>query len=154
MFTLPHNTIVYLHKEAIGMRLAMFRLQGVIAQQLSQPMAKGYFFQLITSRTRCSKPSDPTEPGFDGPHRYPLPPLQGTNPFLLFAPCLLADAHWSLYILPVFEFRKFQIPLPSLLRKHSPSGSVVALFDSVNKSRTVTQQYPYSRQSLHGFFHL
>ena len=41
MFTLPHNTIAYLYKEAIDMRLGMFRLQGVIAQQLSQPMAKG-----------------------------------------------------------------------------------------------------------------
>ena len=47
MFTLPHNTIAYLYKEAIDMRLGMFRLQGVIAQQLSQPMAKGCFFLFI-----------------------------------------------------------------------------------------------------------
>ncbi len=47
MFTLPHNTIAYLYKEAIDMCLGMFRLRGVIAQQLSQPMAKGYFFLFI-----------------------------------------------------------------------------------------------------------
>ena len=47
MFTLPHNTVVYLYKEAIDMRLGMFRLQGVIAQQLSQSMAKGSFFLFI-----------------------------------------------------------------------------------------------------------
>ena len=47
MFTLPHNTIAYLYKEAIDMRLGMFRLQGVIAQQLSQSMAKGCFFLFV-----------------------------------------------------------------------------------------------------------
>lgn len=47
MFTLPHNTVVYLYKEAIDMRLGMFRLQGVIAQQLSQSMARGCFFLFI-----------------------------------------------------------------------------------------------------------
>ena len=43
MFTLPHNTIAYLYKEAIDMRLGMFRLQGVIAEQLCQPMVRGSF---------------------------------------------------------------------------------------------------------------
>ena len=47
MFTLPHNTIAYLYKEAIDMRLGMFRLQGVIAEQLSQPMVRGSFFLFI-----------------------------------------------------------------------------------------------------------
>ena len=47
MFTLLHNTIAYLYKEAIDMRLGMFRLQGVIAEQLSQPMVKGSFFLFI-----------------------------------------------------------------------------------------------------------
>ena len=47
MFTLPHNTIAYLYKEAIDMRLGMFRLQGVIAEQHCQPMAKGGFFLFI-----------------------------------------------------------------------------------------------------------
>ena len=41
MFTLPHNTIAYLYKEAIDMRLGMFRLQGGIAEQLNQPMVRG-----------------------------------------------------------------------------------------------------------------
>ena len=43
MFTLPHNTIAYLYKEAIDMRLGMFGLQGVIAEQLSQPMVRGIY---------------------------------------------------------------------------------------------------------------
>ena len=47
MITLPHNTVAYLYKEAIDMRLGMFRLQGVIAEQLSQPMVKGGFFLFI-----------------------------------------------------------------------------------------------------------
>ena len=47
MFTLPHNTITYLYKEAIDMRLGMFRLQGVIAQQLNQPTAERCFFLFI-----------------------------------------------------------------------------------------------------------
>ena len=62
MFTLPHNTIAYLYKEAIDMRLGMFRLQGVIAQQLSQPMAKGASLYLSTSLALCSRPSGLTEP--------------------------------------------------------------------------------------------
>lgn len=47
MFTLPHNTIAYLYKDAIDMRLGMFRLQGVIADQLNQPMQKGSFYLFI-----------------------------------------------------------------------------------------------------------
>ena len=47
MFTLPHNTIAYLYKEAIDMCLGMFRLQGVISLQLSQPMVKDSFFLFI-----------------------------------------------------------------------------------------------------------
>ena len=46
MFTLPHNTIAYLYKEAIDMRLGMFRLQGVIAQQLSQPIGQGVLLSI------------------------------------------------------------------------------------------------------------
>ena len=34
MFTLPHNSILYLYKEAIDMSLGVFRLQGIIAQQI------------------------------------------------------------------------------------------------------------------------
>lgn len=50
MFTLPHNTIAYLYKEAIDMRLGMFRLQGVIADQLNQHMQKGSFFIFINKQ--------------------------------------------------------------------------------------------------------
>ena len=41
MFTLPQNTIAYLLKEPIDMRYGMFRLQGVIAQLMQQPMPRG-----------------------------------------------------------------------------------------------------------------
>ena len=34
MFTIPHNTTVYLLKDPIDMRYGMYRLQGVIAQML------------------------------------------------------------------------------------------------------------------------
>lgn len=47
MFTLPHNTVVYLYKEVIDMRLGMFRLQGVIADQLNRAMQKGAFYIFI-----------------------------------------------------------------------------------------------------------
>ena len=47
MFTLPQNTIAYLYKEAIDMRLGMFRLQGVIAEQMNRPMHKGFFYLFI-----------------------------------------------------------------------------------------------------------
>lgn len=46
MFTLPHNTVAYLYKEAIDMRLGMFRLQVVIADQLSRTMQNGDFWEL------------------------------------------------------------------------------------------------------------
>lgn len=43
MFTWPQNTIAYLLKEPIDMRYGMFRLQGVIAQLMQQPMPRGAF---------------------------------------------------------------------------------------------------------------
>ena len=49
MFTLPHNTVAYLYKEAIDMRLGMFRLQVVIADQLSSTMQNGDFWELLIS---------------------------------------------------------------------------------------------------------
>ena len=64
MFTLPHNTIAYLYKEAIDMRLGMFRLQGVIAEQLSQPMVRGSFFLFINKPQLCLKLSGLMEQGF------------------------------------------------------------------------------------------
>ena len=47
MFTMPQNTIAYLHKEPIDMRYGMFRLQGVIARQLREPMPRGAFYFFI-----------------------------------------------------------------------------------------------------------
>ena len=47
MFTLPQNTIAYLIKEPIDMRYGMFRLQGVIAQLMQQPMPRGAFYFFI-----------------------------------------------------------------------------------------------------------
>ncbi len=47
MFTLPQNTIAYLLKEPIDMRYGMFRLQGVIAQLMQQPMPRGAFYFFI-----------------------------------------------------------------------------------------------------------
>ncbi len=47
MFSLPHNTVVYLYKEPIDMRLGMFRLQGVIARMLEKPMPRGAFYFFI-----------------------------------------------------------------------------------------------------------
>lgn len=47
MFTLLHNTVAYLYKEGIDMRLGQFRLLGDIAHQLSYPMSKGCFFLFI-----------------------------------------------------------------------------------------------------------
>ena len=41
MFTLPQTTIAYLLKEPIDMRYGMFRLQGVIAQLMQQPIPRG-----------------------------------------------------------------------------------------------------------------
>ena len=63
MFTLPQNTIVYLLKEPIDMRYGMFRLQGVIAQLMQQPMPRGAFYFSSTEGTACSKPSGSTAPG-------------------------------------------------------------------------------------------
>ena len=37
----PQTTIAYLLKEPIDMRYGMFRLQGVIAQLMQQPMPRG-----------------------------------------------------------------------------------------------------------------
>ena len=62
MFTLPQNTIAYLYKEAIDMRLGMFRLQGVIADQLNQHMQKGSFFLFINKQHTLLKAV-----WFDGP---------------------------------------------------------------------------------------
>ena len=50
MFTLPQNTIAYLLKEPIDMRYGMFRLQGVIAQLMQQPMPRGDFYFFINKR--------------------------------------------------------------------------------------------------------
>ena len=47
MFTLPQNTIAYLLKEPIDMRYGMFRLLGVIAQLMQQPMPRGAFYFFI-----------------------------------------------------------------------------------------------------------
>ncbi len=47
MFTMPQNTIAYLHKEPIDMRYGMFRLQGVIARQRCEPMPRGAFYFFI-----------------------------------------------------------------------------------------------------------
>ena len=47
MFTMPQNTIAYLHKEPIDMRYGMFRLQGVIARQMREPMPRGAFYFFI-----------------------------------------------------------------------------------------------------------
>ena len=44
---MPQNTIAYLHKEPIDMRYGMFRLQGVIARQLREPMPRGAFYFFI-----------------------------------------------------------------------------------------------------------
>ena len=41
---MPQNTIAYLLKEPIDMRYGMFRLQGVIAQLMRQPMPRGAFY--------------------------------------------------------------------------------------------------------------
>ena len=49
LFTLPRNTVAYLYKEAIDMRLGMFRLQVVIADQLSSTMQNGDFWELLIS---------------------------------------------------------------------------------------------------------
>ncbi len=47
MLTLAHSTIAYLLKEPIDMRYGMFRLQGVIAQLMQQPMPRGAFYFFI-----------------------------------------------------------------------------------------------------------
>ena len=47
MFTIPHNTTVYLLKDPIDMRYGMYRLQGVIAQMLRRPMPKDSFYFFI-----------------------------------------------------------------------------------------------------------
>ena len=49
LFTLPRNTVAYLYTEAIDMRLGMFRLQVVIADQLSSTMQNGDFWELLIS---------------------------------------------------------------------------------------------------------
>ncbi len=47
MFTLPHNTIAYLYKTPIDMRYGMFRLQGVISEQLERPLPRGAFYFFV-----------------------------------------------------------------------------------------------------------
>ena len=50
MFTLPHNTIARLYKQPVGMRLSMFRLQGLISSS-RHSFARGDF-HLFTNRPR------------------------------------------------------------------------------------------------------
>ncbi len=47
MFTFPHTTTAFLLKSPIDMRYGMFRLQGVIADMLQQPMPKDSFYFFI-----------------------------------------------------------------------------------------------------------
>lgn len=63
MFTLPQNTIAYLLKEPIDMRYGMFRLQGVIAQLMQQPMPRALSTFSPIKGTACSRPSGSTAPG-------------------------------------------------------------------------------------------
>lgn len=51
MFTLPHNTIAYLYKQPMDMRLGMFSLQGVISAYEEHNLAKGAFY-VFTNRPR------------------------------------------------------------------------------------------------------
>ncbi len=47
MFSLPHNTVAYLYRTPVDMRYGMFRLQGVIAQQLQRDMPQGAFYFFV-----------------------------------------------------------------------------------------------------------